>query len=124
MPELETLFVRIEADLSDFKRGLREAGRETRAFAKEANRAFAEVGTALDLSPFRRELAETERAAKQAADRISQRVTWCSKGARGARRIVPFGNAGQKNNSTKIRPNMTTARTNKPMSSFGMTRPQ
>ena len=40
MPELETLFVRIDADLSDFKRGLREAGRETRVFANEANRAF------------------------------------------------------------------------------------
>ncbi len=51
MPELETLFVRIDADLGDFKRGLREAGRETRAFANEANRAFAGVGTALDLSP-------------------------------------------------------------------------
>lgn len=50
MPELEKLFVRIEADLSDFKRGLREAGRETRAFASEANRAFADVGTPPDLS--------------------------------------------------------------------------
>ena len=52
MPELETLFVRIDADLGDFKRGLREAGRETRAFASETNRAFADVGAALDLSPF------------------------------------------------------------------------
>ena len=72
MPELETLFVRIEADLSDFKRGLREAGRETRAFASEANRAFADVGTALDLSPFRKELAQSERAASQAAERMSK----------------------------------------------------
>ncbi len=47
-----------------------------------------------------------------------------SMGAGVARRIVPFGNAGQKNMSMKIRPNMTIARTNKPMSSFGMTRPQ
>lgn len=52
MPEIETLFVRIEADLGDFKRGLREAGRETRAFANETNRAFAGVGTAFDLSRF------------------------------------------------------------------------
>ena len=52
MPELETLFVRIEADLSEFKAGLRQAEGETRAFANEANRAFAGVGTALDLSPF------------------------------------------------------------------------
>ncbi len=74
MPELETLFVRIEADLSDFKRGLREAGRETRAFASDANRAFADVGTALDLSPFRRDLAETERAAIQVAKRMQRRL--------------------------------------------------
>ncbi len=40
MSELETLFVRIDADLSDFKRGLRETGRETKAFANETNRAF------------------------------------------------------------------------------------
>ena len=40
MAELETLFVRIEADLSDFKRGLREAGRETRTFTTGANRDF------------------------------------------------------------------------------------
>ena len=40
MSELETLFVRIEADLSDFKRGLREAGRETRTFTTGANRDF------------------------------------------------------------------------------------
>jgi hypothetical protein len=72
MPEIETLFVRIEADLSAFKRGLREAGRETRAFANEANRAFADVGTALDLSPFRKELAQSERAASQAAERMSK----------------------------------------------------
>ena len=43
MSELETLFVRIEADLSYFKRGLREAGRETRGFASESKRAFAGV---------------------------------------------------------------------------------
>ena len=73
MPQLETLFVRIEADLSGFKRGLREAGRETRAFASEANRAFADVGTALDLSPFRKELAESECAAFQAAARLERR---------------------------------------------------
>lgn len=64
MPELETLFVRIEADLSQFKRGMAEAKRETRGFAIEAKRAFADVGAALDLSPFRRDLAETERAGK------------------------------------------------------------
>ena len=72
MPEIGTLFVRIDADLSDFKRGLREAGRETRAFANETNRAFADVGTALDLSPFRKELAQSERVAIQAAERMSK----------------------------------------------------
>ena len=63
MPELETLFVRIEADLSEFKRGLAVANRETRGFANEAKRAFSEVGSALNLSRFRKELAESERAA-------------------------------------------------------------
>ncbi len=72
MPELETLFVRIDADLSDFRRGLREAGRETRTFANQANRTFADVGSALDLSEFRQELAESERAAKRSADRMKK----------------------------------------------------
>ncbi len=35
MPELETFFVRIDADLSAFKRGLAEAKRETGGFANE-----------------------------------------------------------------------------------------
>ncbi len=43
MPELETLFVRIEADLSAFKRGLAEAKRETRGFADEARRTLDDV---------------------------------------------------------------------------------
>ena len=72
MPELETLFVRIEADLSAFKRGIAEANRETRGFANEAKRAFADVATALDLGPFRKELAQSERAAIQAAERMSK----------------------------------------------------
>lgn len=42
MPELETLFVRIDADLSAFKRGLAEAKRETLGFANEARGTFAE----------------------------------------------------------------------------------
>ncbi len=188
MPELETLFVRIEADLSLFKQGMAEARRETQGFAKEARSTFSGVGTALDLSPFRRELAASEAAAKQsaermkkafaevgkvqlesarqvlktlaqsigrqpgqpaakagaepgqppgskgdgssdyfsrnAADQISQRVTWRPKGVGAGCGIVPPGNVGQKNMSMKIRPTMTIARTSKPMSSFGMTRPQ
>ena len=124
MPELETLFVRIETDLSAFKRGMAEVRRETQGFAKEARSTFSGVGTALDLSPFRRELAASEAAAKQDVERNSQGVTWLSKGAAADRRIVPFGNAGQKNKSMKMRPNITIARINKPMSSFGMTRPQ
>ncbi len=43
MPELETLFVRIEADLSNFKQGMAEARRETQGFAKEARRTFSGV---------------------------------------------------------------------------------
>ncbi len=36
MPELETLFVRIETDLLAFKKGMAEARRETQSFAREA----------------------------------------------------------------------------------------
>ncbi len=52
MAELETLFVRIETDLSAFKQGMAEVRRETQGFAKETKRAFAGVSTALDLSRF------------------------------------------------------------------------
>ncbi len=72
MAELETLFVRIEADLSAFKRGMAEARRETQGFAKEARSTFSGVATALDLSPFRRELAASEAAAKQSAERMKK----------------------------------------------------
>ena len=72
MPELETLFVRIETDLSAFKRGMAEARRETQGFAKEARSTFSGVGAALDLSPFRRELAASEAAAKQSAERMKK----------------------------------------------------
>ena len=72
MPELETLFVRIETDLSAFKRGMAEARRETQGFAKEARSTFSGVATALDLSPFRRELAASEAAAKQSAERMKK----------------------------------------------------
>ncbi len=72
MPELETLFVRIETDLSAFKRGMAEARRETQGFAKEARSTFSGVGTALDLSLFRRELAASEAAAKQSAERMKK----------------------------------------------------
>ncbi len=68
MPELETLFVRIETDLSQFKRGMAEARRETQGFAKEARSTFSGVGTALDLRRFRRELTASEAAAKQSAE--------------------------------------------------------
>lgn len=50
MPELETLFVRIETDLSAFKQGMAAARRETQVFAKEARGTFSGVGDALDLS--------------------------------------------------------------------------
>jgi hypothetical protein len=43
MPEVETLFVRIEADLSAFQRGMAEVRRETQGFAKEARRTFSGV---------------------------------------------------------------------------------
>ena len=36
MPEIETLFVRIDADLSQLKRGIAEAKRETLGFASDA----------------------------------------------------------------------------------------
>lgn len=49
MAELETLYVRIEADLTAFKRGMAEARRETRDFSKEARSTFSGVGDALDL---------------------------------------------------------------------------
>lgn len=63
MPELETLFVRIETDLSAFKTGMAEVRRETQSFAKEARGTFSGVGDALDLRKFRNELAATEIAA-------------------------------------------------------------
>ena len=43
MSELETLYVRIETDLSAFKSGIAEAKRETQGFANEARRSFASV---------------------------------------------------------------------------------
>lgn len=43
MPELETLYVRIETDLSNFKQGMTEARRERQAFAPEARGTFAGV---------------------------------------------------------------------------------
>lgn len=42
MSELETLFVRIETDLSAFKQGMAEARRETQGFAKEARSTFSD----------------------------------------------------------------------------------
>lgn len=50
MAELETLFVRIETDLSAFKSGMAEARRETQSFGNEVRRSFSGVGDALDLS--------------------------------------------------------------------------
>ncbi len=44
MPELEILIVRIDADLSQFKRGIAEAKRETLGFTNEAWGSFAEGG--------------------------------------------------------------------------------
>lgn len=79
MPELETLFVRIEADLSAFKRGIAEAKRETRDFGKEARSTFSGVGDALDLSGFRQQLAASERAATQAAERMKRAFREVSK---------------------------------------------
>lgn len=49
MPELETLYVRIETDLTAFKRGMADVRRETQDFAKEARGTFSGVGDALDL---------------------------------------------------------------------------
>ena len=49
MAELETLYVRIETDLSAFKQGMAEAQRETQGFAREARGTFSSVGDALDL---------------------------------------------------------------------------
>jgi hypothetical protein len=72
MPELETLFVRIETDLSLFKQGMAEARRETRGFAKDARSTFSGVGAALDLRHFRDELAASEAAAKQSAERMKK----------------------------------------------------
>jgi len=48
MPGLETLYVRIETDLSAFKIGMAEARRETQDFAKEARVTFSGVGDLLD----------------------------------------------------------------------------
>ncbi len=53
MPELETLLVRIEADLTSFKRGVAEARRETQSFANDVRRTFSGVGQALDLGRLR-----------------------------------------------------------------------
>ena len=72
MPELETVFVRIEADLSQFKRGIAEAKRETLGFANEARGTFATVGDALDLSRFRQELKKSDTAVKASADRMKK----------------------------------------------------
>ena len=43
MAELETLNVRIEIDLTAFKRGMPEVRRETQDFAREARSAFLGV---------------------------------------------------------------------------------
>ena len=72
MPELQTLYVRIEADLSAFKSGMAEARRETQGFAKEARNTLSGVGDALDLRKFRDELAASEKATKQSADRMKK----------------------------------------------------
>ena len=72
MSELETLFVRIETDLSAFKSGMAEARRETQGFATEARSTFSGVGDALDLRRFRDELAASETAAKQSAERMKR----------------------------------------------------
>lgn len=49
MAELETLFVRIEIDLTAFKRGMAEARHEAQGFAKEVRSTFSGVGDVLDL---------------------------------------------------------------------------
>lgn len=72
MPEVETLFVRIEADLSAFKRGMAKAQRETQGFAQEARSAFSSVGDALDLRRFRNQIAASETAAKESAARMKK----------------------------------------------------
>ena len=62
MPEIETLFVRIEADLTAFKRGIAEAKRETLGFANEARGTFAGVGLAgAGLGGLDRDLADAGR---------------------------------------------------------------
>ncbi len=43
MPELETLFVRIDADLSQLKRGIADAKRETLGFANKARGTIGSV---------------------------------------------------------------------------------
>ncbi len=60
----------IDADIAALRNKLTQAGRAARGFAYEASRAFANVGTALDLSRFRQQLAESERAAKRSAERL------------------------------------------------------
>ena len=82
MPELETLFVRIEADLSNFKQGIVEVRRETQNFAKEARGALSGVGDALDLGSFRKELLSTEAAAKKSAERMKKAFAEVSKAQR------------------------------------------